>query len=139
MEANRLLVLGGGRPNSGVVAFDSDTGKIVWESVGKNTWDGVETGRPGTPKYKWTGNEQVASYSTPTAATIHGKRHILCFTRQGLVSLDPKTGNENFKYWFRSRSYESVTAARPVVIGDKIFLSVAYQQGLSLLLATNYG
>ena len=130
LEDNLLIVLVGGQPNSGVVAFDSHTGKTVWESVGKGTWDGVEgNGRT----YEWTGNEQVVSYSTPTAATIHGKRHVLCLTRQGLVSLDPKTGNENFKYWFRSRSYESVNAARPVVIGDKIFLSVAYQQGSALL------
>lgn len=130
LEGNLLITLVGGQPNSGVVAFNADTGKTVWESVGKKTWDGVEAeGKP----YKWTGNEQVVSYSSPIVATIHGKRHLLCLTRQGFVSLNPETGAENFKYWFKARSFESVNAARPVVIGDKIFLSSAYQYGSALL------
>ena len=73
------------------------------------------------------------SYSSPLAATIHGRRHVLCLVRQGLVSLDPQTGDENFKYWFRSRSHESVNAARPVVVGDKVFISAAYRTGSALL------
>ena len=133
LEGDLLIVLVGGQPNSGVVAFDATTGKTVWERVGKQTWEGVATGERGNEKYKWTGEEQVVSYSSPLAVTIHGKRHVLCLTRQGLVSLDPRTGNENFKFWFRPRSYESVNAARPVVIGDKIFLSAAYRLGSALL------
>jgi outer membrane protein assembly factor BamB len=134
LEGKLLIVLVGGQPNSGVVAFNAETGKTVWQSVGKQTWDGVATsdGRI----YKWTGDEMLVSYSSPLAATIHGKRHILCLTRQGLVSLDPKDGTENFKYWFRSRVYESVNAARPLVVDDKIFLSAAYRVG-SVLLRVN--
>jgi hypothetical protein len=75
----------------------------------------------------------VVSYSSPLAATIHGKRHILCLMRNGLVSVDPRDGNENFKYWFRSRLNDSVNAARPVVIGDRIFLSAAYDVGSAML------
>lgn len=131
LEGNLLIALVGGQPNSGAVAFDATTGKTVWHSIGKKTWDGATT--DSGEKYKWTGKEQVVSYSSPVAATIHGKRHLLCFTRHGLVSLNPKDGSTRFKYWFRSRSYESVNAARPLVIGDKIFLSAAYRQGSVLL------
>jgi outer membrane protein assembly factor BamB len=53
--------------------------------------------------------------------------------RQGLVSLNPETGAENFKYWFRPKINDSVNAARPVVIGDRIFLSAAYRQGAAML------
>src|SRR5690606_32306526 len=109
-------VLVGGQPNSGVVAFDADTGETLWESVGRQTWDGADTGVASDPKYEWTGEEMVVSYSSPIAATIHGKRHVLCLMRQGLVSVDPETGAENFHYWFMSRAYESVNAARPVVV-----------------------
>lgn len=130
---NLLIVLVGGQPNSGVVAFDARTGEIAWQSVGKETWDGAQTDWPNEPVYRWTGDEQIVSYSSPTVATIHGKRHLLCFLRHGLVSLDPADGSLNFKYWFRSREYESVNAARPVVIGDKIFLSSAYRLGSVLL------
>jgi outer membrane protein assembly factor BamB len=53
--------------------------------------------------------------------------------RQGLVALDPSDGSTNFRYWFCSRTYESVNAARPVVIDDKILLSNAYRVGSALL------
>lgn len=133
LEDGRLIVLVGGQPNSGVVAFDPETGEILWQNVGKDTWDGVETGWDRRPTYRWTGREQIAGYASPLPATFHVKRHILCLMRHGLVSVDPKTGDVNFKYWFRSRKRESVNAARPVVIGDKIFLSAAYRVGSALL------
>ena len=137
LEGNKLIVLVGGQDNSGVVAFDSKTGNQLWKAVGKKTWDGVQTPKRGP--YKWTGTEQVVSYSSPVAATINGKRHILCLTRQGLVSLDPETGTENFKYWFRAVVHESVNAARPVVIGDQILLSAAYRMGSVLLQVNSTG
>ncbi len=133
LEGNLLITLVGGQPNSAVVAFDADTGKTVWQNVGKPTWDGIETGDSFQPKYRWTGEEILISYSSPFAATIHGKRHVLCLLRQGLISLNPQDGSVNFKYWFKSRKYESVNAARPLVIGDKIFISAAYQTGSALL------
>ena len=133
IEGDLLIVLVGGQPNSSVVAFRASTGELVWQSVGKSTWDGAQTDWPTEAKYRWTGNEMVVSYSSPIAATIHGKRHVLCLMRQGLVSVDPRDGHVNFRYWFCSRDYESVSAARPVVIGDKIFLSAAYRVGSALL------
>lgn len=133
LESGLLLVLVGGQPNSGVVAFDPATGKTVWQSVGQETWEGVITDGPGKPPLKWSDEEMIVSYSSPIAATIHGQRHVLCLMRQGLVSLDPKTGQVRFKYWFRSRTHESVNAARPVVVGDRIFLSAAYETGMALL------
>lgn len=132
LEGDKLIVLVGGQPNSGVVAFDSITGKTLWQNVGQDEWDGVSTGDRGR-KYSWTGNEMVVSYSSPIATTIHDKRHVLCLMRHGLVSVDPNDGSVNFKYWFRSRKHESVNAARPVVVGDTILLSAAYQVGSVLL------
>lgn len=127
-----LIVLVGGQPNSGVVAFDATSGSILWQRVGRETWQGAETFTAGKP-YDWTGDEMVASYSSPIIATIHGRQHLLCLMRQGLVSLDPSTGDENFHYWFRAKVHESVNAARPVVIGNRIFLSAAYRLGAAML------
>lgn len=138
LEGNVLIALVGGQPNSGVVGFNAKTGETLWQSVGKETWDGVNK-NAWDPKadsediYEWTGKEQIVSYSSPLVATIHGKRQVLCLLRQGLVSLNPQDGSENFKYWFRSRAYESVNAARPIVLGNKIFLSAAYKLGSVLL------
>ncbi len=133
LEGDRLIVLVGGQPNSGVVAFNAADGKTIWESVGRDTWNGVTTDEPGNPKYEWTGDEMVVSYSSPIAVTIAGHRHVLCLMRQGLVSLDPADGNVRFRYWFRARDHESVNAARPVVVGNQIFLSAAYRVGSALL------
>ncbi len=132
LDGDRLIVLVGGQPNSGVVAFNIADGTKIWEAVGKQTWDGAIDDQSDEP-YEWTGDEMVISYSSPVIATIHGQRHLLCLVRQGLVSLDPVTGKENFHYWFRSKTHDSVNAARPVVIDDQIFLSAAYQVGSALL------
>jgi outer membrane protein assembly factor BamB len=131
LEGDRLIVLVGGQPNSGVVAFSAASGDVLWEAVGRDTWNGVvdENGDP----CEWNGTESIVSYSSPIAATIHGRRHVLCLMRHGLVSLDPATGRQNFKYWFRPVVHESVNAARPVVIGDTILLTAAYRQGAALI------
>lgn len=137
LDGDRLIVLVGGQPNSGVVAFNAADGKVLWESVGEKTWNGVTTSE-GKP-YEWTGDEMVVSYSSPIVEEIHGKKHLLCLMRQGLVSLNPETGEENFKYWFRARVHESVNAARPIVVGDQIFITAAYDVGSALLKVNSDG
>ena len=135
LEGDLLIVMVGGQPNSTMVAFNKDTGKTVWQSAGQKTWEGTSAiGWPGEPLVRWSGFEKLASYSTPTLATIHGRRTLLSLTRQGLVSLDPKTGAVNFSRWFRSRVNDSVNAANPVVIGNQVFCSTAYYNVGSFLL-----
>ncbi len=132
VDGDRLIVLVGGQPNSGVVAFDRNNGKVLWEAGGRSTWDGTINADTGQP-YRWTGSEMVVSYSSPIPAVIHGRRHLLCLLRHGLLSLDPETGQEQFHYWFRARVHESVNAARPLVVGSRILLSAAYRTGSVLL------
>ena len=132
LDGDRLIVMVGGQPNSGVVAFNRNNGSTLWEAGGQSTWDGTVDADRKKP-YKWTGTEMVVSYSSPVIVTIHGQHHLLCLMRQGLVSLDPETGAEYFHYWFRARVHESVNAARPVVVEDQIFLSAAYKTGSALI------
>lgn len=126
LEGNLLIVMIGGAPKSGVVAFDATDGKIIWENVGLKTWEDPK-------KIRYVRDTKLASYSTPLAATINGQRQLLCLMRPGLVALDPKTGNVNFSYWFRATFRDSVNAARPIVKGDEIFISAAYDVGAALL------
>jgi outer membrane protein assembly factor BamB len=130
LEGDLLIVMVGGHPRSGVVAFDAKSGKTVWENVGPESFPDppIRIQRDLPPA-------KLASYATPLAATIHGKRQVLCFMRPGLVSVDPQTGEPNFSFWFRSDLHDSVNAARPVVVGDQIFLSAAYDTGAVLLKA----
>ncbi|MBI4657896.1 MAG: PQQ-binding-like beta-propeller repeat protein [Verrucomicrobia bacterium] len=135
LEGDLLLVMVGGQPDSGMVAFDASTGKTVWESVGKKNWTGVPmTGWPGERTVVWNPFEKQASYATPVAAMVHGRRRVFCLMRQGLVSLDPKTGVVDFSRWFRARQNESVNAANPVVVDDLVFISTAYYNVGSVLL-----
>jgi len=127
LEGGKLIVMVGGQPDSGVVALDPATGKTIWENVGRKTWNGVtpigwRTSKP----YEWTGSEMSASYASPIAATIHGQRHLLCLTRQGLVSLNPTNGEVHFKRWFSCQVNESVNAMTPVVQDDVVLISTAY-------------
>lgn len=128
LEGNLLIVMIGAHPNAGMAAFDSRTGKVVWKSVGPKSFP-----EPQVRYQRDRPPQKLASYSTPLCATIHGQRHLLCLMRPGLVSLDPLTGKERFSYWFRSQLHDSVNAARPVVVGDQIFLSAAYDVGAALL------
>lgn len=135
LEGGKLIVMVGGQPNSGVVAFDPETGKTLWESVGKSNWEGVVTlGWRAERPYEWTGEEKLASYSSPVAATIHGQRHLLCVMRQGLCSLNPTNGAINFTRWFQSFANDSVNAMNPVVQDDQVLLSAAYYRSGAVLL-----
>jgi outer membrane protein assembly factor BamB len=92
------------KPNgTAIVAFDKMTGKLVYE----------------------TGDE-LASYATPVVATIAGKPTGLYFARGGLLGFDPKTGKQLFHFPWRAPDLESVNAADPVAIGDKVLLSECY-------------
>ena len=135
LEGDLLIVMVGGQPNSTMVAFNKDTGKTVWESVGQKTWEGKPAiGWPGEPLVLWNSFEKLASYATPTLATVNGKRMLFSLTRQGLVGMNPKDGSVLFSRWFRSRVNESVNAANPVVSGNRVFCSGAYYGVGSFLL-----
>ncbi len=139
LEDGKLFLILGGQPNSAVIAVDASTGATVWENGGESTWNGVPmTGWPGERTVQWNpadpAFQKQASYCTPVLATIHGKRHLLCCTRQGLLSLAPATGKLNFAFWFRSRQDSSVNAMSPLVQNDCILLSSAYFRLGSVLL-----
>jgi hypothetical protein len=135
LDDGRLIVMVGGQPDSGVAAFEPETGRVLWQSVGQRTWEGRPMrGWPGEPLVRWSRADKQASYASPVAATFHGRRHLLCLMRQGLVSLNPADGAVNFSFWFRARVNESVNAANPVVHGDLVLLSAAYHRVGSVLL-----
>jgi outer membrane protein assembly factor BamB len=140
LEGGKLIVMVGGQPNSGVVAFDPETGKTLWESVGEKNWQGQPMlGWTGDRSVEWRRWEKQASYSSPVPATIGGKRWVFCLMRQGLVGLDPADGSVRFSRWFRARVDESVNAANPVVLGDDVLISSAYYKSGSVLLRVGSG
>jgi outer membrane protein assembly factor BamB len=110
VEDGRVIANVGGENAAGIVAFNAETGAVLW-----------------------TATNHEASYSSPVSAMFDGKRSVVFFTRQGLVALDPATGAVRFQKSWRSRSQSSVNAATPLVVGDLIFVSATYETGAALL------
>lgn len=99
------------QPNHhGIVAFDKFTGEVRYSLA-----------------------DELASYSSPVAATIDGRSWCFVFARGGLVGFNPETGSQDFHYPWRARALESVNAANPVVVGNKVLVSECYGPGSSLL------
>ena len=117
VEDGRLIVNVGAPGGPCVVAFDAATGGEVWRA---GDWG--------------------PSYASPVPAVVHGQRRIFVFAggessppAGGLLSIDPADGAIDFGFPWRSRTYESVNAACPVVFDDKVLISASYRAGGALL------
>jgi outer membrane protein assembly factor BamB len=74
----------------------------------------------------WRGETAGLTHASPVAATILGVRQVIFFTRSGLVSVAPETGEVLWRYAF---PFSTSTAASPVVADDIVFCSAAYNIG----------
>jgi outer membrane protein assembly factor BamB len=90
-----------------------------------------------TGEVKYAAGNELASYTSPVVRTIDGKKTGLYFARGGLLGFDPQTGETRFHFKWRAKSEESVNAANPVVIGDRILLSECYGPGAALIEVKN--
>lgn len=109
VEDGLVLVDVGGRRGHSLMAFEAATGKV-----------------------RWARGDDKAGYSSPLAVTAAGVRQVLFFTGTALVSIDPATGGELWRYPWRT-SYD-VNAAMPVFVPpDRVFLSSGYGVGAALL------
>jgi outer membrane protein assembly factor BamB len=102
-------------PNgTAIVAFDKKTGAV-----------------------KYAAGDELSSYTSPVVTTIDGKRTGLYFARGGLLGFDPQTGATRFHFKWRAKDEESVNAANPVVVGDRVFLTECYNPGSALVEVKN--
>lgn len=116
IEGDRLLAgVGAARHGAGIVAFSAKTGKTLWKAT-----------------------EEQPSYSSPVAATIDGRRHLIFVTRLNAVSVDPATGRVRFQIPFGRRG-PTVNAANPLVFDRHLFLSASYGVGAVLARIENNG
>mgnify|MGYP001224671374 CR=1 FL=1 len=118
IEGDYLIINVGAPGGPCVVALNKHTGDPVWQS----------------------GREWGASYASPVAAQVHGERRLFVFTggatnppTGGLLCINPRNGLINWRFPWRSSSYESVNAACPVVFDNRVFISASYHTGSMLL------
>lgn len=108
--SNVVIINIGGSGGRGIVGLDRKTGREIWKAT-----------------------DHEASYSAPVLMTVDGKIMVLCFTRAGLVGLEPISGKVLFEVPWRSRSAASVNAAAPVVWGNRVLITASYDTGAKLL------
>ncbi len=118
LEGNSLILNIGAPGGPSVAAFEKHNGHMLWGA----------------------GDKWGPSYATPVAADVHGNRKILVFAGGesnppvgGLLVLDPQNGTLDFRYSWRSRSYESVNASNPLVARNHVLISASYRAGAALL------
>lgn len=105
---NTVIVDAGGNNNKAVIAYDRDSGDIVWAA----------------------GNHQ-AGYATPRLETINGTLQLLVFHGDGLQGLDPSSGKQFWEYpW--TNQYK-INVAQPMLFGHHLFLSSGYDSGCVLI------
>ncbi len=102
---NMLFVSGGG-PGETFIAFDKDSGKVLWK----------------------TGDE-LMTHATPHIATIDGKPQVIFFMQSGLVALAAETGE---LAWTSQFPFSVSTAASPISNGNQVYCSAGYGVGAGL-------
>jgi outer membrane protein assembly factor BamB len=105
IEDDKIIVNVGSRNQAGIVAFALESGKPVWKAT-----------------------NELASYSSPVAATIDGVRHVIFITRTKTISVDPKTGKVRFEFPFWKRG-PTINGATPLVLDGNLFVSSHYGVG----------
>lgn len=76
----------------------------------------------------WRSRNEAMTHSTPVLATMNGARQLIFATQSGLVSLNPRTGAQLWKFPYPF-GYSTSIGASPAVWENLIFLSASYGMG----------
>jgi outer membrane protein assembly factor BamB len=139
-----------------VFCFDASAGTVIWQRhlvddfdlrppawgfAGSARIDGnlviLNAGKHGIALDKedgglvWSGGPGQAAYATPVVFDHDGTRLAAIFAGPGLYVVDVETGDE--VAFYRWRTQQGINVADPVIHGDSIFISSAYNVGGALL------
>jgi outer membrane protein assembly factor BamB len=111
-----VVVLPGGENGQSVVAYDADTGDLVWTAL-----------------------DDPQGYTAPMLLELAGVRQILVVTATRAVGLTVENGTLLWEYpWVTSSGPPNISM--PVAIdGDRLFLSAGYGHGGALIEVTDSG
>jgi outer membrane protein assembly factor BamB len=110
---DKVIVTGGKERRDSLLAYHKDTGQLLWKA-----------------------GEDEAGYSSPTLATLAGKKQILIVNAHSVTGHDPRDGKVLWTFAWPSGIAK---ASQPVPLsGDRVFISAGYNVGCVLLHVT-YG
>ncbi len=110
----KVIVSAGGPEGKSLVAFDCNTGDVVW-----------------------TGGDDASSYSSPVVMTLAGVPQVVIVNAKSVVGHDPSDGHVLWRESWPEGALEQVQAepsvAQPIAVGDdQILLSKGYGTGSAL-------
>jgi len=108
-----LIFVNAGGAGQALLAFKKADGQVAWKA---------ESDKP--------------THSSPVPATVHGVRQVIFFTQKGLVSVVPETWK---KLWRFAYPFQTSTASSPIVSGDIVYCSAAYNVGAGACRITKTG
>lgn len=108
IDGDHLYVDAGGDKDKAVIAYNRTTGDIVWAK-----------------------ENHTASYTAPRIEEFNGVRHLLIFHGEGLLALNPETGDRLWEYpW--TNQYK-INVAQPIRFNESLFISSGYNAGCVML------
>ncbi len=105
---DNLVVVTAGAKAGAVVAYDVDSGKLVWK----------------------TGDE-TPGYSSPALLTVAGQRQVVALCGKSALGIDPTHGTLLWRYEWKT-DYDCNTAT-PIVLDDHVFISSGENHGCAML------
>jgi len=114
VDGDRLISTPGGKEAT-MVALDKKTGELVWKSAVPEL---------GSQNYG-------AGYSSAVVGPIAGRRQVVQVFGQGLFGVDAETGEFLWGYNRIASNVANITS--PVIRGDYVFASTAYNLGSALV------
>jgi outer membrane protein assembly factor BamB len=104
IAGNRLYACVGSTNGAGVVCFDKRDGTVIWKA-----------------------QRDQAAYVPPTLLKLAGSEHLVCFTAEGLIGMNPDTGELWWRVPIKTAFARHVTA--PVAHEDVVVVS-SHQVGM---------
>lgn len=123
---DQVIVMVGGSPDEQQALSPGRLDRVVPEGTLMVSLD------RSTGDVRWTGGDDLASYSSPRTITIGGKEYLLMFARDHLWVLDPTDGQSLGKVYHRADILESVNAMVPIVDGNRVLISECYDAGAAV-------
>jgi outer membrane protein assembly factor BamB len=108
VDGDLVFTSPGGTDGAGLAAFDKKTGDLKWKKL-----------------------DDPAAYSSPVVSTAHGTRQIVFFTRTGLVSVVPETGELLWRFPWETQYGANI--ATPIAVSNYVFISSGYGRGCAVV------